>query len=194
VLRLGAARGAALVPHVRPKSSGHAPPGAAVVDLADTEALTRAMAGCTTVLQLIGTMRKHFSTGDTYETSDIGTTRQLFAAARPAGVDHFILLSSVGAGSPTGAYLRAKAEAERLVRESGLPFTLLRPSAFIGEGHRAPPLMKGLTRLLGLSRWEPIPIEELGAALLHVALTRAPLNAVLEGDSLWEVVRAARAA
>jgi uncharacterized protein YbjT (DUF2867 family) len=194
LVRLADARGVDLVPHVRPHHAarGAVDRRAAVLELADAAALARAMAGCTTVVQLIGTMRKRFAAGDTYESSDIGTTRQLVEAAKHTGVDHLVLLSSVGAGRPVGAYLAAKARAEAIVRDSGLPYTIVRPSAFMGEGHRAPPGLKTLTRALGLTRYEPIAMEDLAAAILHVALHRAPLHTVLEGRSLWDVVAQAR--
>ena len=79
---MGFARGLTLVPHVRPASADKAHPRAAVLELDDAKGLARAMSGCTTVIQLIGTMRKRFAQGDTYESSDIGTTRQLTVAAR----------------------------------------------------------------------------------------------------------------
>ena len=195
VLRLAAARGDDVVPHVRPKSAaGGAPhPNAAVFELSDLDALTDSLRGCTTVVQLIGTMRKRFATGDTYETSDVGTTRQLVEAARRAGtIDHVILLSSVGAGRPFGAYLHAKARAEAIVREGGIPWTVFRPSAFVGEGHKAPPLGDTITRMLGARRLQPIRVEELAGAILHVARTRQPLDAVLEGEPLWKAVASAR--
>lgn len=194
LLRISGEHRSELVPHVRPATAarGGAPDDAAILDLGDAPALEAALADCTTVVQLIGTMRKRFSTGDTYETSDIGTTQQLVEAAKKAGVDHFVLLSSVGAGRPVGAYLKAKAKAEALVIESGIPYTILRPSAFVGEGHRPPPGMKALTRLLGWRTLEPITLEELASTILHIALTRAPLTTALEGSSLWAVVREAK--
>jgi len=184
------AKGIGIVPHVRPKKhSGEVDPRAAVLDLADRDALVGALRGCTTVVQLIGTIRKRFASGDTYESSDIGTTRQLAEAAKLAEtVDHFVLLSSVGAGRPVGAYLQAKAEAERIVRDSSIPYTIFRPSTFVGAGHNAPFGFGALTRALGLKKLEPIAIEDLARAILQVAADRAPLGAVLEGASLWEVV------
>jgi len=126
----------AFLAHVRPR------PGVArgafdrKFDLADAEALDLALRDCNTVVQLIGTIRKRFQSGDTYEVSDIGTTRLLVESARRVKtIDHIVLLSSVFAGRPIGAYLRAKAEAERIVRESEIPYTIFRPSAFIGAGH-----------------------------------------------------------
>lgn len=192
LVRLADRKHIALVPHVRPGREHGYGSRAAVLELADGEALSRAMSGCSAVLQLIGTMRKRFARGDTYETSDIATTQQLVDAARRAGVGHIVLLSSVGAGRPTGSYLQAKAKAEAIVRDSGLAYTILRPSSFVGEGHKPPPGLLAVTRLLGLDSVRPIAIEDLAAALLHVALTGQPKAAILEGKSLWAVVDAAQ--
>ena len=185
--------GVSLVAHVRPAKAGAAlQTTSAVVDLADTPKLVQALLGCTTVVQLIGTMRHRFAAGDTYETSDIATTAQLIAAARQVGIDHLVLLSSVGAGRPVGAYLKAKAKAEGLVRESGIPSTIFRPSSLVGGDRKAIPGAKALTRLFGLKSLEPIALEDLAAAILHCAINRAPLEAVLEGQTLWDVVASAR--
>jgi uncharacterized protein YbjT (DUF2867 family) len=192
VVSLARHGGLAVVPHVRPKSlrKPWADPEAAVFELSEAEPLSRALQQCTTVLQLIGTTRKRFSSGDTYQTSDVATTEELLASARDAGVDHFILLSSVGADRPIGDYLKAKARAEKLVRESSVPFTIFRPSAFVGEGHKAPPGMKLITQALGLDRFKPVPVEDLARALVHVAATRSQIGQTLEGTKLWEVIDA----
>ena len=175
--------------HARPKSAsrlGDRP--VAAIELSDPK-LADAMRGCTTVVQLIGTMRKRFSAGDTYESSDIGTTRQLVDAAKACGtVDHLVLLSSVGAGSPTGAYLKAKAEAERLVTSSGLPYTIFRPSAFEDREGVFLPGVGAVTRLLGLKKYQPIKLAELASAILFAATERAPLGVALEGTPLWDLV------
>jgi uncharacterized protein YbjT (DUF2867 family) len=189
LMPLAEAQGVDVVGHVRPKSAGKATfARTAVFELSDGAALRDALADRTTVIQLIGTMRKRFGTGDTYESSDVGTTRQLVEAAQDAGVEHLVLLSSVGAGRPVGAYLKAKARAERLVRESGLAWTTIRPSAFHGEGHRAPVLLRTPMDLLGLHRFRPIRVEEVAAALLHCALEAAPSGVALEGRALWGLV------
>jgi uncharacterized protein YbjT (DUF2867 family) len=177
-----------VIAHMRPKEGRSGP---YVFELAEKDALARALAGRSTVLQCIGTMRKRFAAGDTYESSDIGTTQLLLDAAKHAGtVDHFVLLSSVGAGSPMGAYLRAKAETERIVRESGIPWTMVRPSSLIGEGRKPPPGMSALTRAFRMHKYRPITVEQVAGALLRVARERSHLGEVLEGKSLWEVVDA----
>ena len=175
--------------HARPKSAarlGDRP--VAAIDLSDPK-LADVMRGCTTVVQLIGTMRKRFAAGDTYETSDIGTTRQLVEAAKACGtVDHLVLLSSVGAGSPRGAYLKAKAEAERLVTSSGLAWTIFRPSAFEDREGVFVPGMGAITKLFGLKKYQPIKLAELASAILFSATERAPLGVALEGGPLWDLV------
>jgi uncharacterized protein YbjT (DUF2867 family) len=195
LLELATKRHVELLAHARPKSAGRlGDRPVAAIELSDPK-LVDALRGCTTVVQLIGTMRKRFSAGDTYETSDIGTTRQLVEAAKASGtVDHLVLLSSVGAGSPRGAYLKAKAEAERLVTSSGIPYTIFRPSAFADREGVFLPGMGAITRLLGLKKYEPIKLAELAAAILFAATERAPLGVALEGAPLWDVVaRAPRA-
>jgi uncharacterized protein YbjT (DUF2867 family) len=185
VVRLADEEKVDIVPHVRPKHEG-ADARAVRFELADADKLTLALRKCTTVFQLIGTMRKRFAAGDTYETSDIGTTRQLVDAAKAAGtIDHLVLLSSVGAGG-MGAYLKAKATAEELVTGAGIGWTVFRPSFFVGEGHTAFPGAGLLGKLS--ARYRPIRVDELAKAILRVGRERAPTGVVLEGKSLFEVV------
>jgi len=190
IVRLAAEQGDRVIPHFR-RAPDATPPGAVVFPLDEHARLVEALRGASTVVQCIGTIRKRFAQGDTYESSDIRTTEQLVAAAREAGsVDHVILLSSVGAGRPVGAYLRAKARAEAIVVGAGLPYTIFRPSAFDGEGHRAPPGSMLLSRLPGLGSFRPIAVEALARGMLRVARQRAPLDVVLEGATLFAVVDA----
>lgn len=182
------------IPHVSHLRPGRDPSGfehPAVFVLSNPVALDAALSGCTTVLQLIGTKRSRFAQGDTYESSDVATTRHLVEASRRVGVDHFILLSATGAGRPIGAYLQAKARAEELVVRSGVPFTIFRPSAYIEEGPRLYSALGTLTRALGMQKLRPIHIPSLAGALVKVAMTRSPLETTLEGRALWQVVEAA---
>ncbi len=189
LLELATKRQVDVLAHARPRSAGRlGGRPVAAIELSDPS-LADTLRGCTTVVQLIGTMRKRFASGDTYESSDIGTTRQLVDAAKASGtVDHLVLLSSVGAGSPRGAYLKAKAEAERIVTSSGIPYTIFRPSAFADREGVFIPGMGALTKLLGLKKYQPIKLAELASAILFAASERAPLGVALEGAPLWDLV------
>ncbi len=61
-----------------------------------------------------------------------GQTLQLVAAAKRAGVKQIVKLSVTGADSEPGISLgRQHRAAEREIRESGIPFTFLRPTFFM---------------------------------------------------------------
>lgn len=192
--------------HVRPQTASKTAlgqdPRARVFDLSDRQALLQALAGCDAVVSFVGTMRARFQVGDTYESSDIASTRLLVDGARAAAVPRFLLLSAVGAGG-AGAYLKMKGECERIVKESGLRYTIFRPSALVsppaGEaatshhGRReVPPIaswvMTGVGKLPGLRGWvdryKPIPITVVCRAFLRV-LEKPRDGEILEGTELW---------
>jgi uncharacterized protein YbjT (DUF2867 family) len=55
----------------------------------------------------------------------------LVAAAKAAGVGHYVALSIVGVdGLPDSGYLRAKVLQEKVITESGLPYTIVRATQF----------------------------------------------------------------
>ena len=125
-------QGFEVIPHVRPKTADRHPlgrdPAALICDLSDANRLDPAMARVQAVVCLVGTMRRRFDAGDTYASSDYQPVVDLVAAAKRAGTaPHFVLLSSLGA-RPGAGYLGWKHQAEEVVRQSGLPFAILRPS------------------------------------------------------------------
>ncbi len=106
--------------------------GAEVVqgDLIDPASLERACAGADAVLasahQLMGTGKYTSKAVD-----DIGH-RSLIDVAKAAGVRHFVYISIQGAcpDNPVD-FCRTKAAIEQYLKESGLSYTILRPSAFM---------------------------------------------------------------
>ncbi|WP_077000012.1 SDR family oxidoreductase [Variovorax sp. KK3] len=58
-------------------------------------------------------------------------TAKLLAAARAAGVRHYVALSVVGSDRlPDNGYLRAKLAQEALIRDGGVPYTIVRATQF----------------------------------------------------------------
>ena len=103
-------------------------------------------------------------------------TRNLLDAARRWGVKRFVYLSAVSAVYATrNVYGQAKWEAEQLVRESGLPFTILRPTMIFGDGgglhfQRLVSMMDRLPLLFpipgpGTARVQPVWIGDVVAAI-----------------------------
>lgn len=211
------ASGFTVIPHVRPRTAERHPLGkdaeALVCELSDAAALDSAMARASAVVCLVGTMKRRFAEGDTYESSDYRPVIELIDSAKrappaPGGPRHFILLSSYGARNSPG-YLGWKWRAEEMVRASGLPWTVLRPSfldsrgsgaeASDGRQRRPPPLvgpflgMAGsVPGLRGLSDdLRPIPLPVLARAISRVLRDRSPTASVMTGRSLWPAGSAA---
>ena len=116
----------------RARSADLAQAGAEIVDgdLTDPDSLERACKGALRVFAAAHSMlgRGRYSSA---QVDHVGHSA-LIAAARGAGVARFVYTSVLGAreGHPID-FFRTKFEIEEVLRESGLPFTILRPSAFM---------------------------------------------------------------
>jgi uncharacterized protein YbjT (DUF2867 family) len=62
-------------------------------------------------------------------------------AAVEANIEHFVYVSVAQPAPVMEAYIEVRAEGERLIRESGLRATILRPWYVLGPGHRWPYLL-----------------------------------------------------
>ena len=141
--------------------------------------LEGAFAGAETVLHLAAG-----ASGDDRAAANVAQ------AARTAGVGHLILISVVGAGRMPIGYFRAKAEAERAIASSGVPWSILA----VSQLHEfVLPLVRGMARLpfapapRGL-RFEPVHREEVAGRLASLALS-APAGRVpdLAGPEVLDV-------
>src|SRR3990170_5638680 len=61
---------------------------------------------------------------------DVEGTRRLLERAREAGVAHFVYISIVGVDLIPLGYYKHKLAAERLIEESGVPYSILRAPQF----------------------------------------------------------------
>jgi uncharacterized protein YbjT (DUF2867 family) len=149
VVRQLCVRGTKAVAHVRPDSSKldewrakfrelGADVDATPWDTARLAARLRELAAAQLYI-CIGTTRQKAKsealTGDIYEAVDLGLTKIAVDAARASEVaPRIIYLSSIGADTAARSpYLRARGKAEDVVRASGLPWVIARPSIITGE-------------------------------------------------------------
>lgn len=98
-------------------------------DLTQPATLDRACAGVRSVVTTASATKRG---DDSVENVDLRGNVNLIDAARDAGVRRFVLVSTLGASedSPVPAF-RAKAGAERHLRESGMDYTILQPNALM---------------------------------------------------------------
>jgi len=109
--------------------------------------LREACAGCDAIIHLAALLDYAASRKQFFETNVYATKRLLDAARAAGSVKRFILVSSTSVYgqkskenalneesefAPTDAYGESKLAAEQAVRESGLPFVILRPSVIYG--------------------------------------------------------------
>jgi uncharacterized protein YbjT (DUF2867 family) len=96
--------------------------------------------------------------GQTFDRVDADGTEALVVAARAAvvksshaaGVRRLIYLSGAGAAADAPRHwFRAKWRAEEAIRDSGIEYTIFRPSWIYGPGD------KSLNRFIGFTRWLP---------------------------------------
>ena len=131
--------------------------GAEVVsgDVTHPETLTAILGPDDFVVHLVGIIEEHG--GATFEAVHCNGTANLIAEAKRANVRHFFYQSALGADKNSwSGYLRTKAEAEEIVKQSGLRYTIFRPSLIIGPWDG---FTKKLVELLKLSPVLPIPGE-----------------------------------
>lgn len=99
--------------------------------LSDTTAIDAGLAGCQAVVHLVGIIRE--TKEQTFERIHVDGTKHVLARAQAAGVRRFIYLSALGAKADSASrYLTTKFAAEQAVRESGLDWTIFRPSVIHG--------------------------------------------------------------
>ena len=106
-----------------------------VEEIAD---LIQGMQGCEAAIHLVGIIRAFPSQDITFERLHTEAAANVIGAAKEAKVQRLLHMSALGAreDGPT-AYLRTKFAAEELVRQSGLNYTIFRPSLIFGRGGEA---------------------------------------------------------
>jgi NADH dehydrogenase len=137
-------------------------------NVTDPVSLEAAVAGCTHVVHLVSIIR---GAPADFERVMTQGTRSLVAAAKQAGVERFVLMSALGTSETTRGtvpYFTAKWEMEQAVRESGLEYTIFRPSFVFGRDGGALPTLVRQVRYSpvvtvigpGLQRSQPIWVDD----------------------------------
>src|SRR6201987_2572410 len=106
--------------------------------------------------------------------------RNLLAAEAAAGVRHHVALSIVGIDRSDNGYFRAKVAQEKLIKPSGIPYTIIRSTQFL-EFIRAiaDSSADGNTVRISPGLFQPIAAEDVAATVADVALA-APRNGIVE--------------
>jgi len=112
-----------------------------------------ALRGMDMVVHLVGIIGE--DTGYTFESVHVQGTENLVNEALKEGVRHFFYQSALGASLDSkSGYMRTKARAEEIVKDSGMNYTIFRPSLILGPGDL---FTRQMVELLTISPVVPIP-------------------------------------
>jgi uncharacterized protein YbjT (DUF2867 family) len=147
------------------------------VDVLTGEGLADALAGADALVDV--TNSPSFEPGPVM-TFFTKSSTNLVDVARRAGVGHYVALSIVGVdGLTDGGYFRAKVAQEKIITESGIPYSIVRATQFaefadaITESMTVADEVRVPDALI-----QPIPADRVASAVARAAVAK-PLNGVV---------------
>jgi len=144
-------------------------------DITDSSSLNGKLAGCDILINLVGIIREFPRKGITFEKLHYEGTANLVRAAREQGIRRFIQMSALGA-RPDGKtqYQQTKFRAEECVRNSGLDYTIFRPSIIFGPEDKFVNLFANMLKIqqfvpvIGNGRYQmqPVAVENVSTGFV----------------------------
>jgi len=104
-------------------------------NIEDDEAIGQTLDDCDAVIYLIALIREFPDRGLTNEKLQFKGSKRVAEIAEEKGVKRFLLMSALGADpNPNGSkYMQAKHLAEQSIKNTGLNWTIIRPSSLFGD-------------------------------------------------------------
>ena len=169
------------------------------VNVYERAALAREFTGHDAVLNLVGILNE---TGDArFSRAHVDLTATVIAACREAGITRLLQMSSINAGSDASKYLKTRGEAETLVKNSALDWTIFRPTIVYGAGNglisRFRTLLK-LSPMLPLARPKakiaPVYVGDVCAAIMRSLARRDSIGRLYElyGPDVYTLLQIVR--
>jgi NADH dehydrogenase len=139
----------------------------------DPAQLAAFVRGADAVINLVGVLHDGRG-GRSFQAAHVELARKVVAACRESGIGRLLHMSALAsARDAPSRYLRTKGEAEAIVRESGLAWTLYRPSVVFGPGDSFLNLFATVLRFSPVvalacpgARFQPVFVEDVAAAFV----------------------------
>jgi uncharacterized protein YbjT (DUF2867 family) len=161
------ARGHMVRALVRASSVSKLPPGAEGVigDALDADTFAHHLAPGDTFIQLVGVPHPSPAKARQFREIDLVAVRESVRAAADKQARHFIYLSVAQPAPVMKEYIAVRVEGERLLRESGMNATFVRPFYVLGPGHWWPYAFLPLFWLFADPRLYPVKLAEVVRAI-----------------------------
>ncbi len=160
---------------VRPGSQKKLPPGCLPVfgNALDSASYADQISPADTFVQLVGVAHPSPAKAAEFRQIDLPSGLGAVAAAKSAGIRHFVYLSVAHPAPMMQAYIAVRSECESAIEAAGLNATILRPWYVLGPGHRWPYLVLPLYKLAellpatrdGARRLGLVTLEQMTSAL-----------------------------
>jgi uncharacterized protein YbjT (DUF2867 family) len=162
---------------VRPSSASKLSSGAEPVigDALNAETFAHHIAPSDTFVQLVGVPHPSPSKALQFREIDLVAIRESVRAATGTSIRHFLYLSVAQPAPVMKAYVDVRAEGERLLRESGMAATFIRPWYVLGPGHWWPYAVLPLYWL-----WGSLPAHRDTAARLYPVKLADIIRAIVD--------------
>jgi uncharacterized protein YbjT (DUF2867 family) len=143
-------------------------------DVHDEATLERLTCDADAVINLIGVL--HDGRGSqSFAAAHVELARKVVASCQKNRVQRLLQMSALNAGvNGPSAYLRSKGEAETIVMESGLKWTIFRPSVIFGRDDKFLNLFARMLKLMPVmvlasphARFQPVFVEDVAQAFVH---------------------------
>jgi uncharacterized protein YbjT (DUF2867 family) len=159
------------------------------VDLTTGAGLAEKLSGSDAVIDVVNIVTTRRKTAVDFFSR---TTGHLIAAARAGGVGHLVTLSIVGSDEVDFGYYFGKRAQEELVRDSGLPWTVVRATQFFEFPE---PLLKSASPVVMVPRMltRPVAAQDVARTLVEYAVEGpAGMAPEIAGPDQLEMVDMAR--
>ena len=143
-------------------------------DVLDRRTFVSSLRADHTIVHLVGTPHPSPAKAREFREVDLVSAREVIAAASDVAVHHVVYVSVAQPAPVMRAYIAARAEAERLLRESRLRATIVRPWYVLGPGHWWPSVLEPAYWVL-----ERIPSTREGALRLGLVTLEQMTNALI---------------
>jgi NADH dehydrogenase len=178
-------------------------------DVVSGAGLEQGMNGCDAVIHLVGIIAQKGT--NTFEAVHHIGTRNVVEAAKRTGVKRFIQMSALGVRADgVAGYQTSKWQGEEEVRQSGIPYCILRPSLIFGPGDGFVTQMMDMMKQAPLFRpvpgdgspkFRPIFVDDVTFCFVGALTEQAATNQTIElggadeltlNEVLTEIARCAR--
>jgi uncharacterized protein YbjT (DUF2867 family) len=162
---------------VRPGSEGKLPPGCPLVfgDALDAASYADQVPPADTFVQLVGYPKPNPRKARQFREVDLASGLAGVAAARQAGIQHFVYVSVAHPAPIMQVYIQPRVEVEAAIGSSGLNATILRPWYVLGPDHRWPYILLPAYWVMGL-----IPSKRETAHRLGLVTLKQMINTLAE--------------